>query len=121
MVSPKGTSIVCSFCLTHFELAIPHFFGCDSLFDAIRCRFPVLAWMDVPSVRVLHLFSVGASEESSLLALLLIDAIWAAYLASKRFGTHGLGSFFALLDAMARVSRRGVATIAVFSAPSPPR
>ncbi len=48
--------------------------------------------------------------------VLLIDAIWPAFIAGKRCGTLGRGPFVARLDAMAGLSHRVAAVIALCNA-----
>ena len=84
-------------------------------------RFPNLPWiLGKPSVRILHLFAVGAIEEAVLLSALLVDAVWPSFVACKRSGTLGHGPFLARLDAMARLSHRAAVVFTSFSVSPPP-
>ncbi len=65
----------------------------------------------IPTVRILHLFAVGASEDVVLLSALLIDAIRSAFIACKRCGILGRGPFVVRLDAMAMLSHRSAAIL----------
>ena len=102
------------------ELSLPHFLCCDAMFQAIQLRFPNFPWMfGNPNVRILHLFAVGAAEEVVLLSALLVDAVWAAFIACKRSGTLGHGPFLARLDAMATLSPRAAAILTSYSVTPP--
>ena len=91
------------------------------MFQAIQLRFPCPPWLfGNPNVQILHVFAVGAGEDGVLLSALLVDAIWAAFIACKRSGTVGHGPFRARLDAMARMPTRASAVLAMFSHIPPP-
>ncbi len=98
------------------DTMLPHLLVCDAMYSVIHTRFPRLPWLfEISTVRILCFFAVGALEALVLLDGRFVDAVWAALVVSESRGMTGPGPFLARLDALARLSPRASAVLAMYS------